>query len=103
MHLDYDRALYEAFAGFDPEVGIPPFWPLFEALAPRPVLTIRGQNSDLLEEETVRDMAARHPGMQVHHVPHEGHAPLLDDAPTDRFFDPQRPGPAAAFLRGDLM
>jgi tungstate transport system ATP-binding protein len=28
---------------------------------------------------------------------------LLDDAPTDRFFDPQRPGPAAAFLRGDLM
>lgn len=28
---------------------------------------------------------------------------LLDDAPVDRFFDPLRPGPAAAFLRGDLM
>jgi energy-coupling factor transporter ATP-binding protein EcfA2 len=28
---------------------------------------------------------------------------LLDDAPMDRFFDPLRPGPAAAFLRGDLM
>ncbi|MEI7784941.1 MAG: ATP-binding cassette domain-containing protein [Betaproteobacteria bacterium] len=28
---------------------------------------------------------------------------LLDDAPVDRFFDPQRPGPAAAFLRGDLL
>jgi tungstate transport system ATP-binding protein len=28
---------------------------------------------------------------------------LLDDAPMDRFFEPLRPGPAAVFLRGDLM
>lgn len=28
---------------------------------------------------------------------------LLDDAPVERFFDPQRAGPAAAFLRGELV
>lgn len=80
--LDYDPALYDAFATFDPAVGLPAFWPAFEALAPRPVLVIRGMNSDLLSEATVAAMAARIPGVSVHRVPGEGHAPLLADAPT---------------------
>jgi pimeloyl-ACP methyl ester carboxylesterase len=80
--LDYDPRLYEAFAGFDPEVGIPPFWPLFEALAPRPVLAIRGELSDLLSAATLEEMAARHPGLETHLVPREGHAPLIADSPT---------------------
>jgi pimeloyl-ACP methyl ester carboxylesterase len=95
---DYDPALYDAFAGFDPAVGIPPFWPLFEALAPRPVLAIRGDTSDLLDEATLAEMAARHAGMQVHRVPGEGHAPLLDDAPTQAriaaFLDAAEPHPS---------
>jgi pimeloyl-ACP methyl ester carboxylesterase len=80
--LDYDPALFDAFAAFDPTVGIPDFWPIFDALAPRPVLAIRGALSDLLSAETFAEMGARLPGMISHVVPDEGHAPLLDDAET---------------------
>jgi pimeloyl-ACP methyl ester carboxylesterase len=82
--LDYDPALLSTFGAFDPAVGIPPFWPAFEALAGRPVLAIRGENSDLLSEATLAEMSRRLPGMQIHRVPREGHAPLLQDAPTIR-------------------
>lgn len=89
--LDYDPGLLTAFAAFDPAVGYPPLWPLFEALAPRPVMTVRGETSDLLDGETLAGMVERLPDMQVHHVPDQGHAPLLDDAPTieaiTRFLD----------------
>ncbi|HUG62119.1 MAG TPA: alpha/beta hydrolase, partial [Methylomirabilota bacterium] len=80
--LDYDPRLLEAFSAFDPAVGYPPLWPVFDALKPRPVLAIRGEASDLLDEPTLAEMAARMPAMQIHRVPGEGHAPLLDDAPT---------------------
>jgi pimeloyl-ACP methyl ester carboxylesterase len=82
--LDYDPALLRAFASFDPAVGIPPFWPAFEALKGRPVLAVRGMNSDLLSEATLAEMANRLPGLAIHRVPGEGHAPLLKDAPTIR-------------------
>jgi pimeloyl-ACP methyl ester carboxylesterase len=89
--LDYDPRLFDAFANFDPEVDIEPLWPLLEALAPRKVLAIRGENSDLLNEETLAEMARRVPGMEIHRVAGEGHAPLLNDEPTieriRRFFD----------------
>lgn len=80
--LDYDPALLSAFADFDPTVGVPPFWPIFAALAPRPVLTIRGETSDLLSEETLVAMQAAMPAMEIHRVAGEGHAPLLRDAAT---------------------
>lgn len=80
--LDYDPALVAAFATFDESVGLPPFWPAYDALGERPVLVIRGENSDLLSEETVAEMARRLPNVAVHRVPGEGHAPLLWDAPT---------------------
>ncbi|WP_181705581.1 alpha/beta fold hydrolase [Chthonobacter rhizosphaerae] len=80
--LDYDPKLLQAFASFDPAVGLPPFWPLYEALKDRPVLVIRGERSDLLSEATVAEMAARLPRVTVHRVPDQGHAPLLTDAAT---------------------
>lgn len=80
--LDYDPALLTSFATFDPEVGLPPFWPMFMALGNRPVLVLRGENSDLLSEETVSEMVARLPTVAVHRVRDEGHAPLLTDVPT---------------------
>lgn len=80
--LDYDPALLRAFATFDPAVGLAPFWPAFEALGTRRVLAIRGENSDLLSEETLAGMQARLPQLEIHRVPQEGHAPLLKDAPT---------------------
>ncbi|WP_181702792.1 alpha/beta fold hydrolase [Chthonobacter albigriseus] len=80
--LDYDPALLTSFATFDSAVGIPPFWPIFLALGARPVLVVRGVNSDLLSEETVADMVAKLPQTEVHRVPDQGHAPLLTDVPT---------------------
>lgn len=82
--LDYDPALLGAFASFDPEVGYPPFWPLYEALGERRVLAIRGANSDLLSQETLHAMASALPRVETLTVPDEGHAPLLTDAPTIR-------------------
>jgi hypothetical protein len=50
----------------------------------------------------------RHPGMKVIHVPDQGHAPLLDDAPTTiaaigsfvAACDGASPGPSPTFPTG---
>lgn len=78
-------------SGYDPKLAkslsvldgpMPKLWPQFEALKHRPLLLVRGANSDLLSEETVEEMKRRHPQMTSIIVPAEGHAPLLRDAPT---------------------
>jgi pimeloyl-ACP methyl ester carboxylesterase len=78
----YDPAIMKAFAQMDLDKPIPALWPQFEALAPVPVLAIRGENSDLLSPATLDEMARRHPHFDSLTVPGEGHAPLLMDAPT---------------------
>ena len=75
-----------------PEVGPPPLheqseavpvlWPQFLSLADVPVLAIRGENSDILSESTLEEMAERHPRLEKHVVEDQGHAPLLRDAET---------------------
>jgi pimeloyl-ACP methyl ester carboxylesterase len=77
LALDYDPALSTTMDSFDPEVPVPPFWPLFEGLKHVPVLAIRGGHSDLLSAETLEAMAAAHPGLETLVVPDEGHAPRL--------------------------
>ena len=49
--FDYDMAIAEPFktAGPTPQVDM---WPLFAALAQKPLLVIRGAKSDLLTAET---------------------------------------------------
>ncbi len=49
------------------------------ALAAVPLLTIRGENSDLLTEATLTEMAARHPRFSSLTIAGQGHAPLLRD------------------------
>ncbi|MFN4008549.1 MAG: alpha/beta fold hydrolase [Pannonibacter sp.] len=78
--LDYDPALALTLSALDDATPWPDQWPLFEALADRPVLAIRGTRSDLLSQETFTLMAARHPHLQTMVVDEEGHAPLLWDA-----------------------
>lgn len=75
--LDYDPAIGLALteAGSAP----PDMWPLFEALAGRPVLVIRGETSDILTAATVETMTARMPGLQTAVVPGVGHAPMLNE------------------------
>jgi pimeloyl-ACP methyl ester carboxylesterase len=51
---------------------------LYDAIA-CPTLLVRGALSDVLTEETVRDMAARGPRPRVHTFAGVGHAPMLLD------------------------
>jgi len=78
--LTYDTALADYFAAVTFDQPLPTMWPQFEALAQKPVMVIRGANSDILSAETVEAMKACAPAIEVLVVPHQGHAPLLAEA-----------------------
>jgi len=84
----YDRNIAKTFSIKDG--AVPELWPQFETLKRKPLLVIRGENSDLLSEQTVTEMLRRHPQASSFTVEAQGHAPLLRDAPTiaaiSRFF-----------------
>ncbi|MGV3513046.1 MAG: alpha/beta fold hydrolase [Novosphingobium sp.] len=76
--FDYDMKIAEPFeapAGATPQVDM---WPLFDALATRPLLILRGETSDILEPATAQKMATR-PGVELVTLPRIGHAPTLDE------------------------
>lgn len=76
--LDYDRAIALPFQtkGPAPRVDL---WPLFGALAQKPLLVIRGEISDLLSAEALDKMHEVAPDMKSVTVAGVGHAPLLDE------------------------
>ncbi|NWG25946.1 MAG: alpha/beta hydrolase [Pseudorhodoplanes sp.] len=78
----YDSRLAETLKDVDVERPLPAMWPQFDALAHAPVMVVRGENSDILSAATVAAMATRRPDLVRVQVAGEGHAPLLDDAPT---------------------
>ncbi len=85
LGLRYDPALSHTLDGFDVARPLPNLWPQFDTLRGLPLLTIRGENSDLLSQETFRSMTTRWPGSEGFVVPGQGHAPLLaDDASIRR-------------------
>jgi pimeloyl-ACP methyl ester carboxylesterase len=76
--FDYDMAIALPFnsGGETPQVDL---WPLFTALARKPLLVIRGANSDLLTAETAAKMQQAAPDMKLALVPGVGHAPELNE------------------------
>lgn len=78
----YDPALSHALAAFDPGEPLPAMWTQFDALAPAPVMVVRGEHSDILSRKTLSEMRARRRGLETLEVPGQGHAPLLLDAKT---------------------
>jgi len=88
--FDYDQAIAQPFntAGPTPQVDM---WPLFAALAQKPLLVIRGARSDLLSADTLEKMHAAAPAMKSALVAGVGHAPDLTEpeavAAIDAFFD----------------
>ena len=74
---DYDPRLLKTLEELDLEAPLPVLWPYFAALNHVPVLAIRGENSDLLAEQTLNEMARRHPHCEIFTAPGQGHAPLL--------------------------
>jgi pimeloyl-ACP methyl ester carboxylesterase len=78
IELDYDMAIADPFqAGNTGEV--PDAWPYYRALSGRPVLVLRGENSDLLAGPVAERMATEIPDVEVVTVPGVGHAPDLDE------------------------
>lgn len=78
LDITYDPRLRDAIEATS-HAPTADLWPLFEALEGLPVAVIHGVNSDLLSFETVEEMARRHPGLIVAHVPGRGHIPYLDE------------------------
>jgi pimeloyl-ACP methyl ester carboxylesterase len=76
----YDLKLAKTMEGIDFGQPLAALWPAFDALGRVPLLVLRGQNSDLLSEETVAAMRARRPDMETFTVADQGHAPILSGA-----------------------
>ena len=76
--FNYDMAIAEPFrnAGPAPEVDL---WPLFQVLASKPVLVVRGAKSDLLTAATTDKMQAASSDVRVAVVEGVGHAPELNE------------------------
>jgi pimeloyl-ACP methyl ester carboxylesterase len=76
--FDHDMAIAEPFA--KPGNAAPPnLWLAFEALVKVPMLLVRGALSDMLSEDTVKQMGKRNPAMRSITVARVGHAPTLDE------------------------
>lgn len=74
---DYDPALLKQLRGLDLNTPVPTLWPQFDGLKHVPLMVVRGENSDLLSEDTVQEMACRHPGMTAVLATGQGHPPVL--------------------------
>lgn len=75
--FDYDMAIAVPFeASPTPTIDM---WPLFVALAQKPLLVVRGEKSDLLSAEAAEKMRAVAPNASFAVVPGVGHAPELDE------------------------
>lgn len=77
LRLDYDPAL--AGPVKEGDSANPDLWPLMDALAPVPVLVLRGAVSDILSEQTVARMTAQKSDLRAVDVPDVGHAPDLSE------------------------
>jgi pimeloyl-ACP methyl ester carboxylesterase len=78
ISYDYDMAIAEPFS--QPGNAAPDnLWLAYEALRDVPMLLVRGELSDLLSADTVKQMGVRNPKMKAVTVPRVGHAPTLDE------------------------
>jgi pimeloyl-ACP methyl ester carboxylesterase len=76
--VDYDPNIALAFT--DPETATPvDMTPLFQALAPKPVLCVRGALSDILSVDGVAHMRNIKPDLETVEIEDVGHAPMLDE------------------------
>jgi len=78
--LNYDPDIAVPIRAAGARALVPNLWPMFGRLTRgRPVLLVRGANSDLLSEEIAAKMRKRAPRMDFVEVPDVGHAPMLDE------------------------
>ena len=78
VEFAYDPAIANAFSA-TPAAPPPSMIPLFEMLASRPILVVRGAISDLLSRDGVATMKRIKPNLEAVEVPNVGHAPTLEE------------------------
>ncbi|HEY6814214.1 MAG TPA: alpha/beta hydrolase [Croceibacterium sp.] len=76
--FDYDMKIAEPFNRQDGTAPVD-MWPIFRALAGRPVLAVRGELSDILSDATLQRMAREVAGLAAVTVSRVGHAPTLEE------------------------
>lgn len=76
--LTYDPKLRDAVEEQGAQAA-PDLWPFFDALAELPLACLRGENSDLLAQETLDKMKERRRDMIATVVMGRGHIPFLDE------------------------
>ena len=74
--LDYDPAIAHGLAS---GTAAPNLWPLFDTVGDKPMLVIRGQDSDILSVETLAEMSRRLPHLTSLNIARRGHAPTLTE------------------------
>ncbi|MEL6953291.1 MAG: alpha/beta hydrolase [Pseudomonadota bacterium] len=80
LDIRYDPKLRDAVEAYIAEAHEPvDCWPMFDALADRPLALVYGANSNILSEATVAEMRKRRPDMGVARLPDRGHVPFLDE------------------------
>jgi len=78
IRFDYDPAIAEPFRTTDGKAQADA-WPLFDALARKPVLVLRGEHSDLLTAEGLAAMERRSPNVTAVTVAGMPHPPELTE------------------------
>lgn len=78
LQITYDPNLRKAVEALGAQAA-PDLWPCFDALEDLPLACIRGENSDLLSQETLTEMQHRRRDMISVTVPGRGHIPFLDE------------------------
>lgn len=81
LTLHYDRAIGQPLQALTEEAALaaePVMWALYDQIRAQ-VLLIRGQDSDLLTQETAQAMTERGPRARLVQWPHVGHAPTLTE------------------------
>ncbi|WP_421853730.1 alpha/beta fold hydrolase [Novosphingobium sp.] len=77
---DYDMNIAEPFEAENGPAPAPEvMWGMYEAVARRPLLVLRGAHSDILSAEVAARMAVRSAAAELVTVPGIGHAPTLDE------------------------
>ncbi|MES2988156.1 MAG: alpha/beta hydrolase [Pseudomonadota bacterium] len=76
--LDYDMKIAEPFRIPGNEAA-PDMWPTVDALQGKPLLVVRGENSDILDKGVAAKMIKRIKGAELVTVKGVGHAPTLDE------------------------
>ena len=74
---DYDPMIGEPLK--DTSRAAPDLWPLWGVIASVPILSLRGELSDILSAATVARMQREKPDLRTVTVANRGHVPLLDE------------------------